>query len=164
MKAKLLHDAGAIAKGKPVEIKSTAGSNEARSDKDVGGWSTTPAPVYEVADSEDTHGDGRYARPSENRLSPTPPEQARVEIGMTPGSRPGRPALLLGFEGCPSRCRRETCGRVRARPAASTESRSRTRSRQPLSRDVALGTPTWRSGRTNAVRGVAGIEKHHGPK
>jgi hypothetical protein len=52
MKAKLLHDAGAIAKGKPVEIKSTAGSNEARSDKDVGGRSTTPAPVYEVTDSE----------------------------------------------------------------------------------------------------------------
>jgi hypothetical protein len=52
MKAKLLHDAGAIAKGKPVEIKSTAGSNEARSDKDVGGRSTTPAPVYEVTDGE----------------------------------------------------------------------------------------------------------------
>jgi hypothetical protein len=52
MKAKLLHDAGDIAKGEPVEIKSSAGSNDARSDRDVGGRSTTPAPVYEVTDSE----------------------------------------------------------------------------------------------------------------
>jgi hypothetical protein len=42
MKAKLLHDAGAIAKGEQVEIKSTAGSNEARSDKDVGGGVRRP--------------------------------------------------------------------------------------------------------------------------
>ena len=52
MKAKLLSDAGDIVKGDAVEIKSTAGSNDARSDKDVGGQSTTPAPVYEVTDSE----------------------------------------------------------------------------------------------------------------
>jgi len=52
MKAKLLRDAGEIARGEPVEIKSTAGSNDARSDKDLGGRSTTPAPVYEVTDSE----------------------------------------------------------------------------------------------------------------
>ena len=52
MKAKLLRDAGDIAKGEQVEIKSSAGSNDARSDKDEGGRSTTPAPVYEVTDSE----------------------------------------------------------------------------------------------------------------
>ena len=52
MKAKLLRDAGKIAKGEPVEIKSSAGSNDARSDEDEGGRSTTPAPVYEVADGE----------------------------------------------------------------------------------------------------------------
>ena len=52
MKAKLLRDAGDIVKGDAVEITSTAGCNDARSDKDVGGRSTTPAPVYEVTDSE----------------------------------------------------------------------------------------------------------------
>jgi hypothetical protein len=52
MKAKLLHDAGQIAKGEAVEIKSTAGHNDARSEKDVGGRSTTPEPVYEVTDDE----------------------------------------------------------------------------------------------------------------
>ena len=52
MKAKLLHRAGKIVKGTAVEVKSIAGSNDARSDKDVGGRSTTPAPVYEVTDSE----------------------------------------------------------------------------------------------------------------
>ena len=52
MKAKLLRDAGKIARGEPVEIKASAGSNDARSDKDEGGRSTTPAPVYEVTDSE----------------------------------------------------------------------------------------------------------------
>ena len=52
MKAKLLHDAGDIVKGAAVEIKSIAGVNDARSDKDVGGRSSTPAPVYEVTDSE----------------------------------------------------------------------------------------------------------------
>ena len=52
MKAKLLHDAGGIVKGAAVEIKSMAGFNDARSDKDVGGRSATPAPVYEVTDSE----------------------------------------------------------------------------------------------------------------
>jgi hypothetical protein len=52
MKAKLLHNAGRIAKGKVVEIRSSAGRNDARKDEDVGGRSTTPAPVYEVTDSE----------------------------------------------------------------------------------------------------------------
>lgn len=52
MKAKLLSDAGDIAKGEAVEIKSRAGRNDARSKKDVGGRSKTPAPVYEVTDSK----------------------------------------------------------------------------------------------------------------
>ena len=52
MKAKILCDAGEIVEGDAVEIKSSAGHNDARSDKDVGGRSTTPAPVYEVEDSE----------------------------------------------------------------------------------------------------------------
>ena len=52
MKAKLLHDAGKIVKGAAVEIKSIAGFSDPRSDKDVGGRSTTPEPVYDVTDSE----------------------------------------------------------------------------------------------------------------
>ena len=52
MKAKLLRDAGKIPKGTEVEIASRAGTNETRSDKDVGGRSTTAAPVYEVNDDE----------------------------------------------------------------------------------------------------------------
>ena len=52
MKAKLLHRAGDIAKGAAVEIKSLAGLNDARSNKDVGGRSTTPEPVYDVTDDE----------------------------------------------------------------------------------------------------------------
>jgi hypothetical protein len=52
MKAKLLRDAGKITEGTEVEIASRAGTNEVRSDKDVGGRSTTGAPVYEVTDDE----------------------------------------------------------------------------------------------------------------
>jgi hypothetical protein len=52
MKAKLLHDAGKISKGTEVEIASRTGTNDARSDEDVGGRSTTSAPVYEVTDEE----------------------------------------------------------------------------------------------------------------
>ena len=52
MKAKLLRDAGEIIEGTEVEIASPAGANDARSDKDVGGRSTTVAPVYEVTDDE----------------------------------------------------------------------------------------------------------------
>jgi hypothetical protein len=52
MKAKLLRKAGIIAKGSEVEIASLAGTNDARSDKDVGGRSHKPAPVYEVIDEE----------------------------------------------------------------------------------------------------------------
>ena len=52
MKAKLLCDAGDIAKGAEVEIASRAGTYDARSNEDVGGRSTTVAPVYEVTDDE----------------------------------------------------------------------------------------------------------------
>ncbi len=52
MRAKLLHDAGEIVEGTEVEIASGAGKNDTRSDKDVGGRSTTEAPVYEVTDDE----------------------------------------------------------------------------------------------------------------
>ena len=52
MKAKLLQDAGEITEGTEVEIASGAGTNDARSDKDVGGQSTNVAPVYEVTDDE----------------------------------------------------------------------------------------------------------------
>jgi hypothetical protein len=52
MKAKLLRNAGKITEGTEVEIASRAGTNEVRSDKDVGGRSTTAAPVYEVTDDE----------------------------------------------------------------------------------------------------------------
>jgi hypothetical protein len=52
MKAKLLSDAGKIAEGTEVEIASLAGTNEVRTDEDVGGRSTTGAPVYAVTDDE----------------------------------------------------------------------------------------------------------------
>ena len=52
MKAKLLRDAGDIPEGAEVEIAAAAGTNDARSDKDLGGQSTTVAPVYEVTDDE----------------------------------------------------------------------------------------------------------------
>ena len=52
MKAKLMRDAGKIPGGTEVEIAARAGTNELRSDKDVGGRSTTAAPVYEVTDDQ----------------------------------------------------------------------------------------------------------------
>jgi hypothetical protein len=52
MKAKLLRKAGEITEGTEVEIASLAGTNEERSDEDVGGRSTTPAPVYDVTDDK----------------------------------------------------------------------------------------------------------------
>jgi hypothetical protein len=52
MKAKLLRDAGDITEGTEVEIASRVGTNDARPDKDLGGRSTTVAPVYEVTDDE----------------------------------------------------------------------------------------------------------------
>lgn len=53
MKAKLLRDAGDIVEGTEVEIVSREGTNDSRSDKDVGGRSTTVAPVYEVTDADE---------------------------------------------------------------------------------------------------------------
>jgi hypothetical protein len=52
MKAKLLTDAGEIREGTVVEIASKAGTNDARTDEDVGGRSTTDEPVYDVTDTE----------------------------------------------------------------------------------------------------------------
>ena len=52
MKAKLLSDAGKITEGTEVEIASRGGTNDVRSDKDVGGRSIIAAPVYEVTDGE----------------------------------------------------------------------------------------------------------------
>jgi hypothetical protein len=52
MKAKLLREAGEILQGTEVEIASRAGTNDSRSDQDVGGRSTTVSPVYEVTDVE----------------------------------------------------------------------------------------------------------------
>jgi hypothetical protein len=52
MKAKLLRDAGKITEGAEVEVASVAGTNDERSDEDLGGRSATVAPVYEVTDDE----------------------------------------------------------------------------------------------------------------
>ena len=52
MKAKLLRDAGKIPEGAEVEVVSSAGTNDERSDEDLGGRSATVAPVYEVTDDE----------------------------------------------------------------------------------------------------------------
>ena len=52
MKAKLLRDAGKITEGAEVEVVSSAGTNDERSDEDLGGRSATVAPVYEVTDDE----------------------------------------------------------------------------------------------------------------
>jgi hypothetical protein len=67
MKAKLLRDAGEIAEGTDVEITSRAGTNDVRSDEDVGGRSTTAAPVYAVADDE-----GHAEEVDTRDLKPTP--------------------------------------------------------------------------------------------
>jgi len=53
MKAKLLRDAGEMIEGTEVEIVSRDGTNDRRSNKDVGGQSTTVAPVYEVTDDSE---------------------------------------------------------------------------------------------------------------
>ena len=52
MKAKLLRNAGKITEGAEVEVVSSAGTNDERSDEDLGGRSATVAPVYEVTDDE----------------------------------------------------------------------------------------------------------------
>ena len=52
MKGKLLSDAGAIEEGTAVDIGPKVTTNNERTAADVGGESTTPAPVYAVADSD----------------------------------------------------------------------------------------------------------------
>ena len=52
MKAKLLRNAGEMVEGAVVEIKSGAGTNDARTGEDVGGSSEIVAPVYTVTDEE----------------------------------------------------------------------------------------------------------------
>jgi hypothetical protein len=52
MKGKLLSDAGVLKEGTAVDLGAKVATNEERSADDVGGASTTPAPVYEVKDSD----------------------------------------------------------------------------------------------------------------
>jgi hypothetical protein len=52
MKAKLLSDAGEIVRGAAVKLRSRAGTNDVRTDEDVGGRSDTAEPVYVVTDAE----------------------------------------------------------------------------------------------------------------
>jgi hypothetical protein len=52
MRAKLLTDAGRIVRGAVVNISSRAGTNDARTELDVGGRSNTPQPVYVVTDTK----------------------------------------------------------------------------------------------------------------
>lgn len=67
MKAKLLCDAGKITEGTEVDVQSRAGTNELRSDEDLGGRSTTAAPVYEVTDD-----DGQVEEVDTRDLKPVP--------------------------------------------------------------------------------------------
>jgi hypothetical protein len=52
MKGKLLSDAGILKKGTAVDLGAKVATNDDRSADAVGGASTTPAPVYEVKDSD----------------------------------------------------------------------------------------------------------------
>jgi len=52
MKGKLLSNAGVIDEGTTVDIGAKVATNSERCADDVGGESTTPAPVYTVTDSE----------------------------------------------------------------------------------------------------------------
>ena len=52
MKGKLLSNAGVIDEGTTVDIGAKVATSSERSADDVGGESTTPAPVYAVSDSE----------------------------------------------------------------------------------------------------------------
>jgi hypothetical protein len=52
MKGKLLSEAGVIEEGATVEIGAKVATNSERSAEDVGGPSTTPAPVYAVTDDD----------------------------------------------------------------------------------------------------------------
>jgi hypothetical protein len=52
MKGKLLSDAGVIEEGTAVDVGAKVATNADRCADDVGGESTTPAPVYAVTDDE----------------------------------------------------------------------------------------------------------------
>ena len=52
MKGKLLSDAGVIKEGTVVDLGAKVATNEQRGADDVGGASTTAAPVYEIKDSD----------------------------------------------------------------------------------------------------------------
>ena len=52
MKGKLLSDAGVIKQGTVVDLGAKVAANDDRSADDVGGASTTTAPVYEVKDGD----------------------------------------------------------------------------------------------------------------
>jgi hypothetical protein len=52
MKAKILRKSGKIEKGATVEVGAKTGTNKERGPEDVGGTSTTSAPVYAVTDEE----------------------------------------------------------------------------------------------------------------
>ena len=88
MKAKLLRDAGDIAKGKPVDIKSTAGSNDARSTK-TRGTEYYARTGLQGNRRRRTHGEGRHARPSEIALSFGTAEQVAGRSSHDAGPRTG---------------------------------------------------------------------------
>jgi len=50
MKATLLHQAGKIKKGETVDLGAKIGTNDERGPDDLGGASTTSAPVYAITD------------------------------------------------------------------------------------------------------------------
>jgi hypothetical protein len=54
MKATLLHRAGTIEEGATVDVVGRTGTNDERGPDDIGGASTTSAPVYVITD-EDGH-------------------------------------------------------------------------------------------------------------
>jgi hypothetical protein len=52
MKAKLLHQAGKIKKGATVDVGGKTGTNDERASEDLGGASTTSAPMYAITDKD----------------------------------------------------------------------------------------------------------------
>jgi len=52
VKATLLHQAGKIKKGATVDLGGRTGTNDERGPDDLGGASTTSAPVYAITDED----------------------------------------------------------------------------------------------------------------
>jgi|SwirhisoilCB2_FD_contig_41_12564248_length_236_multi_1_in_0_out_0_1 hypothetical protein len=52
MKATLLHQAGNIKEGATVDLGGKTGTNDERGPDDLGGASTTSAPVYAITDKD----------------------------------------------------------------------------------------------------------------